>query len=155
LASPPASISRRSGQSPAMMLEHVLQPWVAYAILPLFAFANAGVALRGLTLDSLFSILPVGIAAGLVLGKPLGIVIFCQLSIKLGLTRLPSGVTFRQIGAVSLLCGIGFTMSIFIAGLAFGSGNPQSVTLAKLGILTGSIVAAVWGYWVLKAALPR
>ncbi len=155
LASSVPGVSPRRRESPAMALEHILQPWVAYAILPLFAFANAGVALRGLTLGSLLSILPVGIATGLVLGKPLGIVIFCQLSIRLGLARLPNGVTFRQIGAVSLLCGIGFTMSIFIAGLAFGSGNPESITLAKLGILSGSIVSAVWGYWVLKAALPR
>jgi NhaA family Na+:H+ antiporter len=153
--SPAIRVSKRTWHSPAVVLEHILQPWVAYLILPLFAFANAGVALRGLTMGSLFSILPVGITLGLVLGKPLGILTFCLLSIKLGLARLPNGVTFRQIGAVSLLCGIGFTMSIFLASLAFGTSNPESITLAKLGILFGSVVAALWGYWILRASLPR
>ncbi|MEA9392806.1 Na+/H+ antiporter NhaA [Acerihabitans sp. TG2] len=147
--------ARHTWHSPAVVLEHKLQPWVIYMILPLFAFANAGVALQGYSLDDVFSILPMGIVLGLVLGKPLGILTFCLLSIKLGLARLPGGVSFRQISAVSLLCGIGFTMSIFLASLAFGGDNPGSITLAKLGILIGSVLAAVSGYWMLKTSLPR
>ncbi len=156
---PPAgdmSAARQRGYSPSLALEHKIQPWVVYLILPLFAFANAGVALHGLTPASLFSILPAGIAVGLVLGKPLGILTFCFLSMKLGLARLPDGVSFRQIAAAAVLCGIGFTMSIFIAGLAFGGAgaDPQMIVLAKLGILTGSVVAAIWGYGLLRLALP-
>lgn len=141
--------------SPALVLEHYIQPWVVYLILPLFAFANAGVVLHGVTPASLASALPAGIALGLIVGKPLGILSFCYLSVKTGLARLPSGVTPAQIGAASLLCGIGFTMSIFIAGLAFGGAqeNPASMTYAKLGILSGSLVSAIAGYIVLKLAL--
>ncbi|HEY0207567.1 Na+/H+ antiporter NhaA [Acerihabitans sp.] len=152
----PAAAPRTQAYSPALVLEHYLQPWVVYLILPLFAFANAGVALHGLTPASLLSVLPAGIAAGLVLGKPLGILIFCSASIRLGLARLPDGVTFRQIAAAAVLCGIGFTMSIFIAGLAFGAAGagPESITYAKLGILSGSVVAAILGYILLRLALP-
>jgi len=149
----PLSLPGRA-YSPARVLERRLQPWVIYLILPLFAFANAGVSLQGLTPASLLSVLPAGIAAGLILGKPFGVVAFCQLSVRLRLARLPDGVTMRQITAAAVLCGIGFTMSIFIAGLAFGTdGGNEQLTLAKLGILSGSVVSAIAGYWVLRMAL--
>ncbi|WP_413725503.1 Na+/H+ antiporter NhaA [Sodalis sp. RH16] len=142
--------------SPALVLEHRLQPWVIYLILPLFAFANAGVSLQGLTPGSLLSLLPAGIAAGLILGKPVGIMAFCLLSVKLRMARLPDGVAMGQIAAAAVLCGIGFTMSIFIAGLAFGTGSGnEQLTLAKLGILSGSTLSAILGYLVLRRALPQ
>lgn len=141
------------GTSPAGQLEHVLHPWVAYAILPLFAFANAGVSLAGVTLEGLTSMLPLGIIAGLFIGKPLGIGLFCWLAVKLKWAHLPHGVTGKQITAVGVLCGIGFTMSIFIATLAFGEVAPELISWAKLGILTGSLLSAVVGYCLLRPTL--
>jgi Na+:H+ antiporter, NhaA family len=141
------------GKSPAKQLEHVLHPWVAFMILPLFAFANAGVSLEGVTFAGLTSMLPLGIIAGLFIGKPLGITLFCWLALKFRLASLPQGTTFRQIMAVGVLCGIGFTMSIFISTLAFASLDPQLIVWAKLGILTGSLLAAFTGYGLLKMKL--
>jgi len=146
-------LKEQNGQSPASQLEHVLHPWVAFMILPLFAFANAGVSLQGVTLSGLTSMLPMGIIAGLFIGKPLGISLFCWLALKLKLASLPEGTTFRQIMAVGVLCGIGFTMSIFISTLAFASMDPQLIVWAKLGILTGSLLAAFVGYSLLKVKL--
>ena len=142
-----------NGKSPAKQLEHVLHPWVAFMILPLFAFANAGVSLQGVTLSGLTSMLPMGIVAGLFIGKPLGIGLFCWLALKLKFASLPQGTTFRQIAAVGVLCGIGFTMSIFISTLAFASYDPQLIVWAKLGILIGSLLAAFTGYTLLKVKL--
>ncbi|MRS15282.1 Na+/H+ antiporter NhaA [Enterobacteriaceae bacterium RIT691] len=143
-------LKEQQGTSPAKQLEHVLHPWVAYLILPLFAFANAGVSLQGVTLEGLTSLLPLGIMAGLFIGKPLGIGLFCWLALRLNLARLPQGTTGKQIFAVSVLCGIGFTMSIFISTLAFGGLDPSLITWAKLGILIGSLLAAVTGYSLLR-----
>lgn len=143
----------QEGKSPAKQLEHVLHPWVAFMILPLFAFANAGVSLEGVTLEGLTSMLPLGIIAGLFIGKPLGISLFCWLALKLKLASLPHGTTFKQIMAVGVLCGIGFTMSIFISTLAFGAHAPELIVWAKLGILIGSLLAAVTGYTLLKVKL--
>ena len=148
-------LKQQEGKSPAKQLEHVLHPWVAFLILPLFAFANAGVSLDGVTLAGLTSMLPLGIIAGLFIGKPLGISLFCWLALKLKLASLPHGTTGRQIMAVGVLCGIGFTMSIFISTLAFGSHAPELIVWAKLGILTGSLLAAFVGYTVLKMKLPE
>jgi len=143
----------QQGKSPAKQLEHVLHPWVAFMILPLFAFANAGVSLEGVTFGGLTSMLPLGIIAGLFIGKPLGISLFCWLALKLKLASLPHGTTCRQIMAVGVLCGIGFTMSIFISTLAFGPHAPELIVWAKLGILTGSLLAAFTGYALLKMKL--
>ncbi|KKY89326.1 MULTISPECIES: Na+/H+ antiporter NhaA [Leclercia] len=148
-------LKQQEGKSPAKQLEHVLHPWVAFLILPLFAFANAGVSLDGVTLAGLTSMLPLGIIAGLFIGKPLGISLFCWLALKLKLASLPHGTTGRQIMAVGVLCGIGFTMSIFISTLAFGSHAPELIVWAKLGILTGSLLAAFVGYTLLKMKLPE
>lgn len=146
-------LKEQDGKSPAKQLEHVLHPWVAFMILPLFAFANAGVSLQGVTFAGLTSMLPLGIIAGLFIGKPLGISLFCWLALKLKLASLPHGTTFRQIMAVGVLCGIGFTMSIFISTLAFAGLDPQLIVWAKLGILMGSLLAAFVGYSLLKVKL--
>ncbi|MFJ5331971.1 Na+/H+ antiporter NhaA [Pectobacterium versatile] len=140
--------------SPATTLEHGLQTWVAFLIIPLFAFANAGIVLQGIVLEKLFSPLSLGIAAGLLIGKPLGITLFSWLTIRLGYARLPAGVCFSQIVAVSVLCGIGFTMSIFITLLAFSDGDAELITYAKLGILLASGLAALLGYLALRGVLP-
>ncbi|WP_220266636.1 Na+/H+ antiporter NhaA [Enterobacter sp. Colony194] len=143
-------LKAQRGHSPARELEHILHPWVAFLILPLFAFANAGVSLQGVTLEGLTSLLPLGIIAGLFIGKPLGISLFCLLALKLKLASLPEGTTFKEIMAVGVLCGIGFTMSIFIATLAFSNADPTFITWAKLGILIGSLLAAIVGYGLLR-----
>jgi len=142
-----------NGVSPAKNLEHVLSPWVSWLILPLFAFANAGVSLAGVTPTSLASMLPLGIIAGLFIGKPLGITLTSWLALRLKLAKLPHGTAFNQIMAVGVLCGIGFTMSIFITTLAFAELEPELVGLAKLGILLGSLLSAVVGYVLLRSRL--
>lgn len=143
-------LKERDGKSPAKQLEHILHPWVSFLILPLFAFANAGVSLKGVTLEGLTSLLPLGIVAGLFIGKPLGISAFCWLALKLKWATLPEETSMRQIMAVGILCGIGFTMSIFIASLAFASVEPELINWAKLGILIGSVLSAVTGYLILR-----
>lgn len=148
-------LKAQNGHSPAGSLEHALHPWVGFLILPLFAFANAGVSLEGVTLAGLTSLLPLGIIAGLFIGKPLGISLFCALAVKLKWATLPPGVSQKTILAVGVLCGIGFTMSIFIASLAFGDVDAALVTWAKLGILVGSLLSAVIGYALLRSHLSR
>lgn len=111
--------------------------------------------MQGVTASGAFSLLPMGIAAGLLLGKPLGIMLFSSVALKLGITRLPSGISFGQISAVSVLCGIGFTMSIFIGSLAFALRDPALLTYAKMGILMGSVASALLGYVLLSRALPK
>jgi len=144
----------RSGpESPLHRLEHALHPWSAYLIVPLFGFANAGVPLGGMGLAQLFAPLPLGIAAGLFLGKQIGIYASVRLAVKCGLAARPAGASWRQVYGVALLCGIGFTMSLFIGGLAF-PGDPARIEAAKVGVLLGSILSALAGYAVLRFA-PR
>lgn len=141
----------RNSSSPLHQFEHILAPWCSYLILPLFAFSNAGVPLENVGLSSLNSPLTLGIALGLIVGKPLGVFLFSYLSVKLRLAQLPQGVNFAQIFAIAILCGIGFTMSMFLAGLAFGETAYNSFdTLSRLGILLGSGVSAVVGYLLLR-----
>lgn len=140
--------------TPSETLEHSLHPWVAYLILPLFAFANAGVVLSGVSLSGLTTLLPLGIACGLFIGKPLGIFLFSWLAVKSGVAKLPHKINLKHIFAVSVLCGIGFTMSIFIASLAFDEVDNALLTYSKLGILLGSTAAAVTGYLLLRLTLP-
>ncbi|EGQ99624.1 na+/H+ antiporter NhaA [Vibrio cholerae HE39] len=140
--------------SPLKHLEHALHPYVAFAILPVFAFANAGISLQGVSLAGLTSMLPLGVALGLFLGKPLGIFSFSWAAVKLGVAKLPEGINFKHIFAVSVLCGIGFTMSIFISSLAFGQANEAYDTYARLGILMGSTTSALLGYSLLRLSLP-
>lgn len=145
----------KDGKSPLKSLEHAIHPYAAFLILPLFAFANAGVSLEGVSLQSLTNTLPLGIALGLIVGKPLGICIFSFVSVKLGIARLPENVNFKQIFAVSVLCGIGFTMSIFISSLAFVGADQSYITFSRLGILMGSTISAIVGYILLNMVLPR
>ncbi len=141
--------------SPLKHLEHSLHPYVAFAILPIFAFANAGISLDGVSLSGLTAMLPLGIAAGLLIGKPLGIFTFSWAAVKFGIAKLPEGVNFKHIFAVSVLCGIGFTMSIFISSLAFTNVSAEFDTYARLGILMGSTTAALLGYVLLHLSLPK
>lgn len=141
-------------ESPLKHLEHALHPWSAYLILPLFAFANAGVALTGIGLADMLKPVPLGIMLGLFIGKPLGVFTISWLAVKIGVAKMPDGITFRHIFAVSILCGIGFTMSMFIASLAFEHGGLDYGNYSRLGILSGSTLAAVLGYLALRWALP-
>ena len=140
--------------SPLKHLEHKLHGWSVYFILPIFAFANAGISLAGISLASLASPVPLGVMLGLCVGKPVGITLVSYLALKFKLAKLPEGTHFGQIMAVSVLCGIGFTMSMFIASLAFSADAQHFDTLSRLGILCGSTLAAVLGYLILRATLP-
>jgi NhaA family Na+:H+ antiporter len=133
--------------SPLVRLEHALHPWVAFAIMPVFALANAGVSLPGDVAGVLGSPVALGIVLGLVLGKPIGILTFSWVAVRLGLATLPAGIGWRQVGGVSLVCGIGFTMSLFIASLAFG--DAALLDAAKIGILTASFISGSAGALVL------
>ena len=142
-----------SAQSPLHRLEHALHPYVAFLIVPLFGFANAGVSLVGTSIASLAEPLVLGITLGLFLGKQIGIVGSIALAERLGLARRPGGASWLQIYGVSLLAGIGFTMSLFIGGLAFPD-NALLVDEVKLGVLCGSILSGIAGFLVLRFA-PR
>lgn len=137
---------------PLKRLIDMLHPWVAFGILPLFAFANAGVSLAGVSWGSLVAPIPAGIALGLFLGKQVGICSFSYVAVRSGLSRLPEGASWVQIYGVSLIAGIGFTMSLFIGTLAF-PGEAQGAEV-RLGVLAGSVASAVFGYAVLMSA-PR
>ena len=143
--------TKNSEPSPLMGIEHALHPWVAYAILPLFAFANAGVSLSGVNLHSFTHHVPLGIAAGLLLGKTVGVFGFTWIAIKTGMAALPNGANWGQVFGVAILCGIGFTMSLFVGSLAFVPGSSDYVDMDRMGILTGSILAALIGYAVTAA----
>jgi len=136
---------------PAEALEHDLHPWVVFLILPLFAFANAGVALGGISLSSFTQPVPMGIALGLIIGKPVGILTFCWLAYKLGIAKVDSSLNWALLAGAALLAGIGFTMSLFIGMLAFSS--PEMAIQIRIGVLSGSIFCGVAGYLVLRAAL--
>jgi NhaA family Na+:H+ antiporter len=148
----PLRATNDEGHSPLKEMEHGLAPWVAFGIMPIFAFANAGVSLQGLALSDLLAGIPLGIALGLFVGKQLGIMAFVWVGVKLGIARLPDGVSWMQIYGVSLLAGIGFTMSLFIGTLAFS--DPEHAAAVRIGVLAGSILSAIVGALVLKAALP-
>ncbi|MGV3479421.1 MAG: Na+/H+ antiporter NhaA [Sphingobium sp.] len=137
--------------SPLHRLEHALHPSVAYAIVPLFGFANAGVSLAGIGPSQLLAPLPLGIAAGLFLGKQIGIFGSIWLAVKFGIAGKLRGATWLQIYGVSLMCGIGFTMSLFIGALAF-PGDPLLIEEAKIGVLLGSLLSAIAGFAVLRFA---
>jgi len=144
--------TRNAETSPLLSLEHALHPWVAYAILPLFAFANAGVSLAGMTVESFTHPVPMGIAVGLLLGKTVGVFGLTWLAVKLRLAALPEGAGWGQILGVAILCGIGFTMSLFVGSLAFPPGSSDYAGMDRMGILTGSFFAAVIGYAVTALA---
>ena len=140
-------------EPPLHELEHALHPWVAFAIVPLFALANAGVPLRGSIAEALTDPVVLGIALGLVIGKQLGITLFAWLAVNSGVSELPTGVSWRHVYGVGWLAGIGFTMSLFIADLAFSDG--PLVDAAKLGVLAASLIAGVGGWTILRGASSR
>jgi NhaA family Na+:H+ antiporter len=141
----------REGGSPLETAEHALHPWVAFGVLPAFAFVNAGVVLEGVAPAALLQGVPLGIAAGLVLGKAAGVFGASWLLIRFTGARLPEGASWRQFFAVAVLCGIGFTMSLFIGGLAFAGQAAGYATQVKLGVLGGSLLAALAGTALLLA----
>ncbi|XXF10001.1 Na+/H+ antiporter NhaA [Pseudomonas sp. D2-3] len=140
-----------AAESPLHRLEHGIAPWVGLLIVPAFGFANAGVSFTGLSLADVLAPLPLGIAAGLFLGKQLGVFGGVVLAVKSGLAAKPRGCTWLQIYAISMLCGIGFTMSLFISGLAF-AGYPTLVEESKIGIMLGSLLSAIVACLILRLA---
>jgi NhaA family Na+:H+ antiporter len=138
-------------QAPAQYLENKLHAWVSYVIMPLFALANAGIAFTGIQLA--YFDLSLTIAISLVVGKLAGISLFSFLAVKLGISKLPDAISFKQLTALALLGGFGFTMAMFIGSLAYT--DPALVEASKLGIIMGSLVAGVGGYLMLKQSLPK
>ncbi len=144
-------LAGKAGERPAETLEHGLHPWVSYAILPIFAFANAGVALAGITFASLLQPVPLGIMLGLFIGKPVGILAFCWLAVKLRLAQMEESLNWSLLTGAALLAGIGFTMSLFIGMLAFS--DPAMAVQIRIGVLSGSLLSGVAGYMLLRYAL--
>jgi Na+:H+ antiporter, NhaA family len=147
---PLKSAGESEEQRPAIRLEHVIKPWSAWFIMPAFAFANAGLPLAGLSLASLTAPLPLGIVAGLFLGKQIGIMLGAGLLIVLGIAAMPAGGSWRSLYGVAILGGIGFTMSLFIGALAFDDAARE--TQVRLGVLAGSLLSALVGYLALRLA---
>ncbi|MCZ6893219.1 MAG: Na+/H+ antiporter NhaA, partial [Gammaproteobacteria bacterium] len=146
----PLRASDERGESPLRHLEHILHPWAAFAILPLFAFANAGVSFAGMRFTDLLEPFPLGIVLGLFVGKQVGVFVAWWLAIAIGLGERPEGATWTSIYGVSVLTGIGFTMSLFIGTLAFESPEAYEVPL-RLGVLAGSLLSGVVGYLLVRA----
>jgi Na+:H+ antiporter, NhaA family len=140
-------------ETPLARLEHDHLPWVAWFIMPLFALANAGVVISGDALSGLAHPAALGVIGGLVLGKQLGVMLVAFLAVRIGVASLPAGVGWRQIYGVACLCGIGFTMSLFIANLAFIDG--AALDTAKTGVLAASLIAGLWGWTILRTAARR
>jgi Na+:H+ antiporter, NhaA family len=145
-------LSNGKGYSPLKSAEHALHPWVAFAVLPMFAFANAGVSLAGVTVSAFVQTVPLGIAAGLVLGKAVGVFSISWLLIRFAGAPMPSRANWLQFFAVCILCGVGFTMSLFIGALAFEHAGPGYEAQVKLGVLCGSLISAALGSLVMVLA---
>jgi NhaA family Na+:H+ antiporter len=137
-----------SRTSPLHRLEHAIAPAVAFAVVPIFGFANAGVSFDGMSVAALLAPVPLGVAAGLFLGKQIGVLAFSWAAIRLNWADLPADATWRQLYGVAFLCGIGFTMSLFIGLLAFNDVALQEA--AKLGVLVGSLLSGVCGFLLLR-----
>jgi NhaA family Na+:H+ antiporter len=146
-------ISCEHVQTPLLRLEHALHPWVAFVIMPIFALANAGIPLGADFVESLAAPVTLGVAVGLILGKQIGVTLFTWLAVRSGLAVLPESMNWRSVSGLAWLAGIGFTMSMFIAGLAFDSA--ETLVEAKAGILTASLVAGLIGYVLLKRGLAQ
>lgn len=150
----PLGTRQEEARSPLLLLEEKMHYWVAFAVVPVFGFANAGVSLAGITPDNLVDPVPLGVALGLFVGKQIGVFLAAALAIRAGLATLPEGSNWVQMYGVALLCGIGFTMSLFIGNLAF-PGAPHLIDEVKVGVLLGSIVSAVVGILILRSRLSR
>jgi len=146
---------KNGNPGPLFQIEHCLKPWVNFLILPLFAFVNAGISLKGISFSDIISPVPLGIMLGLFIGKQLGVFTSSFIAIKSGLASLPKGVNWKQLYGVSVLCGIGFTMSLFIGSLAFEYGARHYLISNRLGILLGSLVSGIVGFAILKATLKN
>jgi len=144
----PLAVAKRTGDSPLLRLEYAIHPWVAFLIVPIFGFANAGVSFEGFTPATLLHPVTLGIALGLFVGKQLGVFGLTYGAVRLGMAPLPEGASFRQLYGIALLCGIGFTMSLFIGLLAF-PGSAALQDAVKIGVITGSALSAVVGAGVL------
>ena len=151
----PLTDPKKPDFSPAKYLEHSLHPIVAFFILPVFAFANAGVSLQEVSLSSLLEPVPLGIASGLFIGKQLGIFLACWLVVVTGLVRLPEEINWKSLYGASILCGIGFTMSLFIGGLAFEQTGGGNMMDDRIGILAGSLLSGFVGYFYLRLVLAK
>ena len=134
-------------------MEHGLHPWVAFLILPVFAFANAGVNFTGIGIDDLLQPLTLGIAVGLFLGKQIGVFLATWIGVKSGIAQLPGNITWRHVYGVACLTGVGFTMSLFIGSLAFGAADEMNAV--RLGVVLGSVLSGLFGYVLLKSADPK
>jgi Na+:H+ antiporter, NhaA family len=143
-----------SDYSPLKDMENDLHSVVAFIILPVFAFANAGISLQGVGTGHYFHDVPLGIAMGLFLGKQVGIFGICWLAIQLKLTSLPKGMTWSSLYGTAILCGIGFTMSLFIGSLAFEAAVGDRIFDERMGIIMGSLASGLFGYFVLRVSLP-
>jgi NhaA family Na+:H+ antiporter len=143
---------KEDGQSITQLerMEHDLHPAVAYAILPIFAFANSGIPFSSMSMEALSHPVPLGIAAGLFFGNQIGVFGFSWVAIKLGLSKLPEGVNWLQLYGVSLLCGIGFTMSLFVGSLAFEQAGASHTIDERVGIVLGSLLSGILGYVLLR-----
>lgn len=150
----PLGKPEEEARSPLLFLEEKMHYWVAFAVVPIFGFANAGVSLSGITLGNLVDPVPLGVALGLFVGKQIGVFLAAVLAIRAGLAVLPEGSNWAQLYGVALLCGIGFTMSLFIGNLAF-PGAAHLIDEVKVGVLLGSILAAIGGVIVLRSKMSR
>ncbi|MFC1776574.1 Na+/H+ antiporter NhaA [Pseudomonadota bacterium] len=141
--------------SPSRHLEHILHPWVAYGVLPIFAFANAGVSFAGVSSDAVLGTVSTGIVLGLFFGKQVGVFGMTALAVGLGIAKKPEGASWAMLYGVALLCGVGFTMSLFIGGLAFEHGGFSQGTALRIGVISGSVASAFCGWLVLHLSLPK
>jgi NhaA family Na+:H+ antiporter len=151
----PLRVEEQARPSPLVQLEHGLHPWVAFGVLPIFAFANAGVVLAGVSVATLVEPVPLGIVAGLVVGKLVGVVGASAILIKLGLARLPEESSWLSLLGIAALCGIGFTMSLFIGGLAFEDVGEHHMQAVRLGVICGSLISGAAGALFLVLGAKR
>jgi len=150
----PIRSKTNSDYSPLKSLEHDLHAMVAFFVLPIFGFANAGISLSGVGMEQVFHSVPLGIALGLFIGKQVGIFGICWAAIKLNVTRLPAGISWGSLYGTATLCGIGFTMSLFIGSLAFEGSRVDMLFDERLGIIIGSLASGIVGYLILRTSLP-
>jgi NhaA family Na+:H+ antiporter len=142
-------------QSPLKELEHNLHSLVAFIVLPIFAFANAGISFAGIGIEQVMAPVPLGIILGLVVGKQLGVFGFCFIAIKLGFAKMPDNVNWTLLYGVAALCGVGFTMSLFVGSLAFEQNSASPLFQDRLGIVIGSLISGVLGYILIKRAVTK